>query len=117
MLARRYKLASNYNTVEFEITADEFITVLEEDEVAFLPTTNEPVWDVPDDELIKRILQREFDILASIQGTDIAPAPKAKKPPAEPASPKQIEWARNLGMKDPEKKSKSEVWAYIQKHR
>lgn len=116
MLARRYKLASNFNTVEFEITPEEFITVLQEDEVGFL-ASGEAVWDVPDEELIKRVLQREYDILASIQGTDVAPAPKPKRPPTEPASPKQIEWARNLGMKDPEKKSKSEVWGYIQKHR
>jgi hypothetical protein len=121
-MLRKYKLAANFNTVEIEI-GDCDIEELRMDKHlnAYYPSDiDEDSIEYVDEEefnidVIKRALQREYDILSGIKVVNIAP--DIKKAPAEPASAKQIEWARNLGMKNPANATKQEVWEYIQKHR
>ena len=115
-MKRSYKLAANFNTVEFEITNDDLLEVCDpETEIEFdedqIPTTT-----VEDEVLIKRILHREYDLLARINVVNIAP-PINQAEKDDPPSEKQIAWAKELGMKDAKKHSKKEVWAYIQKHK
>lgn len=95
-----YKLACNFNQVEFEMP-----------------------WDTPDD-IAAETLQREYDLLAGIN--TVAPAntvskgnktPQFSPPVLEKASASQIEWAKNLGMKNPEQCSKKEVWKFIQENK
>jgi hypothetical protein len=114
-MVRNYKLAANFNTVEFEITNEDLLEVLNQDEFE-LNEYGEYEHDVPEEELIKRVLQREYDILAGIKVVNIAPDIKQAKQ-IDPPSEKQAAFAESLGMKDPMKHSKKEVWEYIQKHK
>lgn len=112
-MKRFYKLAANFNTVEFEITYDDLLAVCdfetEIDEIEF-EEDQIPKINVECEVLIKRILQREYDLLSSIN-VDM----QAEK--INPPSEKQAAWAEALGMKDAMKHDKKEVWAYIQKHK
>ena len=120
MITRNYKLAANFNTVELTIDNEELMTVLDWDKEVYYNNSDEPVWDVEDEVLITRVLQREYDILAGIKVVNVAPPAQGTKTPnkeEEPASEKQIKWAKNLGMKNPEKATKKEVWLYIQEHK
>ena len=115
-----YKLAANFNTVEFTVTEEDLMDVLDWDNEVYYNNSDEPQWDVEDSELLKRVLQREYDILASIKVVNIAPpiqTTKSSKKAEDKPSEKQIEWAKNLGMKHPEKATKREVWKYIQDHK
>lgn len=122
MITRNYKLAANFNTVELTIDQDELMTVLDwETEVYYPEDSDNPQWDIEDEELLKRVLQREYDILASVKTvepikTNVSPEKTSLKEEEKP-SDKQIDWARNLGMKNPEKSTKKEVWKYIQEHK
>lgn len=117
-MIRNYKLAANFNTVEFEITEDDILAAAHECEVT--QTNNGEYvlteYNVSEEELIKRILQKEYDILASIRVVNIAPDIKQAKQ-INPPSEKQAAWAEALGMKDAMKHDKREVWTYIQKHK
>ena len=118
-MTRHYKLAANYNTVELEFDDKDLTELANEDEVMISANDEgEYITVVTTDEetLIKRLLKREYDILASI---DVVNVPVVMNPPApiDPPSDKQAEYAASLGMKDPKSHSKKEVWAYIQKHR
>lgn len=120
MITRNYKLAANFNTVELTFDQDELMTVLDWDNEGRFDENDEPTWDVEDEVLIGRVLQREYDILAGIKVINVAPPVQGSKTPVkevEPASEKQIKWAKNLGMKNPEKASKQEVWKFIQEHK
>ena len=121
MITRNYKLAANFNTVELTIDQEELMTVLDWDNEVYYPgESDEPQWNVEDEELLKRVLQREYDILASIEVVNVAPPAQGTNKVVkqeEPASEKQIKWAKALGMKNPEKASKKEVWLYIQEHK
>jgi hypothetical protein len=117
---KTYKLAANFNTVEFTIDKEDLMSVLDWDEEVFEDAEGMPMWEVSDEELTKRVLQREYNILASIKVVHVAPASQGFIAPVkeeEAATEKQIKWAKSLGMKDPEKATKKEVWAYIQKHK
>lgn len=115
-MIRNYKLAANFNTVEFEITDDEILEEIKPEELEYDENDEVTFTDEVRDNAIKRLLQREYDILASINVVNIAPPIKQAEAVDKP-SQKQIEWATNLGMKDAAKKSKKEVWAFIQKHK
>ena len=122
-MKRIYKLAANYNTVEFELTEDDLLETVDIDTEVHYTDHDSPVFHISNDEMIKRVLQREYDILASIKVVNEAPAPKVKtttqpeKEEADPPTKKQCEWARALGMTNPERKTKQEVWKYIQSHK
>lgn len=120
-MTKTYKLAANFNTCEItNITEEDLMTVLDwETEVSY-DENDVPSWEVSDEELIGRLLQKEYDILAGIKVVNVAPPVQGSKTPVkeeEPASEKQIKWAKSLGMKNPEKATKKEVWLYIQKHK
>ena len=116
-MTRNYKLAANFNTVEFTITEDDLLEVVTPEELQY-DEDHIVTYTVSDEELIKRILQREYDILASINVINIAPDIKqAKKPAIEPPSEKLAKWAESLGMKDPMSKSKKEVWEFVNKNK
>lgn len=121
MITRNYKLAANFNTVELTIDQDELMTVLDWETEVYYNNSDEPQWDIEDEVLITRVLQREYDILAGVKVVQPVAIPvKGEKTPVkeeEKPSDKQIEWAKNLGMKNPEKATKKEVWKYIQDHK
>ena len=114
-MTRNYKLAANFNTVEFTITEDDLLEVVTPEELQY-DEDHIVTYTVSDEELIKRVLQREYDILASIKVVNVAPDIKQAKK-IDPPSEKQAAWAEALGMKDAIKHDKKEVWAYIQKHK
>lgn len=121
-MKRSYKLAANFNTVEFEITYDDLLEVCDFETEIELDEDQIPTITVEYEVLIKRILQREYDLLASINVVNIAPPIKQSEPIKQaekinPPSEKQAAFAESLGMKDAMKHDKNEVWAYIQKHK
>ena len=111
MLNKHYKLASNFNCVEFDI--DNAVINDHLNEYYFKTGVEQP----EDEEVIKYILQKEYDILSSIEGCDIPPAKKVQSKPITPPSKTQADCARSLGMKNPEKHDKKEVWQYINDHK
>ena len=113
-MKRIYKLAANFNTVEFEITDDDILDEIKPEELEYDDDDEVVFTDEAKENALKRILQHDYDILASLKVVNIAPAPKVV---ADAPSEKQCEWARALGMKNPEKKTKKEVWRYIQSHK
>lgn len=115
-MTRNYKLAANFNTVEFEITDNEILEEIQPDELEYDEDDEVIFTDEAKDNALKRILQKEYDILASIKVVNIAPDIKQAKN-INPPSEKQAAFAESLGMKDAMKHDKNEVWAYIQKHK
>ena len=124
-MKKEYKLAANYNTVTItDITEQDLFEVADwETEVEMDENYNEKLI-VAEEILIARMLQREYDLIAGIKVVPPQPMktvatskPAEEEPPFEKPSEKQISWARSLGMKDPEKASKQQVWAYIQDHK
>lgn len=115
-MKRSYKLAANFNTVEFEITYDDLLEACDFETEVEYDEDQIPTITVEDEVLIKRILQREYDLLASINVVNIAPTIKQAEK-INPPSEKQAAFAESLGMKDAMKHDKKEVWDYIQKHK
>lgn len=122
-MRRNYKLAANFNTVELvDINSEDLMEVLDWDTEVYYNNSDEPQWDIEDEELLARLLQREYDILAGIkvvppQPTSTTTTSSNKKDKKDKPSEKQILWAKNLGMKNPEKSTSYEVSKYIQEHR
>ena len=119
-----YKLAANFNTVEFVVSDEEIERVARErflDDSLFLELTEGDeeirVTEIEKDAALKFILQREYDFLSNINTVKPAQTIQTAEPKFEPASDKQIAWAKSLGMRNAEKSSKKEVWAYIQANR
>lgn len=120
MINRSYKLAYNFNTVELEFDEREYITVLEEDEIAFDEDGNVQYYTADETDIIGRILQREFDILTNIDipiPIERPPSLSKTTPQVDPPSPAQIRWAKNLGMKNPENHSRREVAEFIERNK
>lgn len=115
-MTRNYKLAANFNTVEFEITDDDILQEIQPDELEYDQAAEVFFTDEAKENAIKRILQREYDILASVKVINVAP-PIKQAEPIDPPSEKMIRWAENLGMKDAAKRPKKEVWEFIQKNK
>lgn len=115
-MKRAYKLAANFNTVEFEITDDEILEEIKPEELEYDEDDEVVFTDAAKENALKRILQREYDLLASIDVVNIAP-PIKQAAKINPPSEKQAAFAESLGMKDAMKHDKNEVWAYIQKHK
>lgn len=140
-MKRVYRLACNFNVVEIAPEYEDLLDLVDETEIG-LDEKNEEFIMVGEEELLRRLLQREYDILAAIEQKNTVnavtprkapsasgygkPASRPKENPAsrpkgnpafERPSPAQIEWAENLGMEDAAHKSKKEVWEYIQKYK
>ena len=115
-MIRHYKLTATFNTVEFEIPEEEILAEVLPEELEYDEDGEVIFSDDAYNNAIKRILQREYDILASVRVVNTAPDIKQAKQ-ITPPSEKQAAWAEALGMKDPMKHDKKEVWAYIQKHK
>ena len=115
-MTRNYKLAANFNTVEFEITDDDVLDEIKPEELAYDEDDEVIFTDEAKENALKRILQHEYDLLASINVVNIAP-PIKQAEKIDPPSEKQAAFAEALGMKDAMKHDKNEVWAYIQKHK
>lgn len=115
-MTRNYKLAANFNTVEFEITDDDVLDEIKPEELAYDDDDEVVFTDEAKEKALKRILQREYDLLASIDVVNVAP-PIKQAEKINPPSEQQAAFAEALGMKDAMKHDKKEVWAYIQKHK
>lgn len=107
-MTRKYKLAHNFNTVEFELTPE----IIEEYRLLYGDVFDED--ELADNEVIELILQKEYNTLASIKPkeTETKVVPRGDEP-----SEAQIAWARNLGLKNPENYTKKELQDYIRKNK
>lgn len=124
-MMRNYKLASNFNVVEFTPTEKDLLEMLEPDEIVFQDEEGSVFHEVPEETLLARLLQREYNIINSIKTAPQNANKPVERPrnkeqeyePVDPPSKKQIEYAKLLGMKDAEKHSKKEVWEFIKRHK
>lgn len=123
-MIRNYKLACNFNTVEISDITDDDLLLMEKDgecsDLDFIDDENYTY--VSEDELMRRLLQKEYDIIAAVKtanviGVSAAPQKAATPAPMDRPSEKQIEWARNLGMDHPERRTRAEVANYIRGHK
>jgi hypothetical protein len=121
-MERIYKLAANFNTVEFKPTREDLLEMVDYDSAdVFYDENFNPQVVVEDNVLLERLLQREYDILASISPVQ----PIAGKPQQVAASQRtvgdkptdgQIRWAKSKGIPDPESMTKQELWKLRQKY-
>lgn len=117
VMKRSYKLAANFNVVSIDdIDFNDLMDVAQPGEFELDENFME-VLSVSEELLLGRLLQREYDILAGIKVVPPTSSKPSKEEPEERPSEKQIEYARVLGMLNPERASKKEVWEYIKKHR
>lgn len=115
-MTRIYKLAANFNTVEFTIEDENILEEILPEELEYDEDDEVIFTDEAKENAIKRILQREYNMLASVKVINVAP-PIKQAEPVDPPSEKMIRWAENLGMKDAAKRPKKEVWEFIQKNK
>lgn len=121
-MKRLYKLAANFNTVDLAFDEDDLIDVCGLDEIEW-SVDDQPTFLIPESELIQRILQREYDILASIKtvpaivNNAATPKKTINIPESDKPTQGQIEYARSLGMPNPENSTKGAVWKYIKDHK
>lgn len=116
------KLAYNYSTVEMEFTAEELRQYAEEIEIDLqyaydmmkrvVDGPKTPVESVSEEEPTK-----DTDVVTKTLVDDSRGPVEARRDPALEPTPGQIRWAKNLGMKDPEKYTRQEVGRYIQEHK
>ena len=118
------KLAYNYSTVEMEFTAEELRQYAEEIEIdlQYAYDMMKRIVDgpkMPEGEPTTDATVVTKTIVDDSRGPVEAPKPRLEVPrdPALEPTPSQIRWAKNLGMKDPEKYSRQEVGRYIQEHK
>lgn len=111
-MEKEYVLACDFNTVRFKVTEDELYEYGRANDLI----NDYDELDVSWEELEARYLQEQYDILASIK---TKPPVKYVTKPAEPETPKdppteaQINKARSLGIKNPEKMDKETLRAKI----
>lgn len=123
------KLAYNYSTVEMEVTVEELRQYAEEIEIdlqymydmmkRIVDGSKTPVESVSEGEPSKDIPVETKTLVDDSRGPVEASKPRLEVPrdPALEPTPNQIRWAKNLGMKDPEKYTRQEVGRYIQEHK
>lgn len=139
-MTRTYKLASNFNTVEFTITDDDYFDYVSPIKIANEMAVEDGYPEEPIllyDEWLKIKLQEEYDILASIKPIEPINAPRIEnKAPTSPLKPSggpkiplnnkkpstavfeapteaQISFAESLGIVNAAEYSKKELWALI----
>lgn len=139
-MTRTYKLASNFNTVEFTITEEDYFDYanpikLANDLAIEEGYPEEPILSY--EEWLQAKLQEEYDILASIKPIEPINAPRIEnKAPTSPIKPSgvpkytlnnkkpstavyeapteaQISFAESLGIVNAAEYSKKELWALI----
>lgn len=139
-MTRTYKLAANFNTVEFTITDEDYFDYVNPIKAANDMAVEDGYPEDPIlsyDEWLKAVLQEEYDILTSIKPVEPLNAPRIEnKAPTSPVKPSgaprytlnnkkpstgvfeapteaQISFAESLGIMNAAEYSKKELWALI----
>lgn len=123
-MERIYKLAANFNTVEFKPTREDLLEMVDYDSAdVFYDENFNPQVVVEDNVLLERLLQREYDILTSISPVrpiagkpqQVSIPPRTRTEPEKPTEG-QIRWAKSKGIPNPESMTKQELWKLRQKY-
>ena len=114
-MKRTYKLAANFNVVELTIDGEDYenyVNQIQFENENLIEMGLDPLNILDEESWIVRILQREYDMIAAIKIVNpIMTAPKETTSKQivqnDPPSQDQINYGLSLGIKDPEKMTKS----------
>lgn len=121
-MERIYKLAANFNTVEFKPTREDLLEMVNYDSAdVFYDENFNPQVVVEDNVLLERLLQREYDILASISPVQPIAGKSQQgvnqqRTVGDKPTEGQIQWAKRKGIPNPESMTKQELWKLRQKY-
>lgn len=116
-MKRTYKLAANFNVVELTIDTedyDNYVNQVQFENENLIEMGLDPMNILDEESWIVRVLQREYDMIAAIKIVNpIMTAPKETTSRQvvqnDPPSQDQINYGLSLGIKDPEKMTKSDL--------
>ena len=116
-MKRTYKLAANFNVVELTIDGEDYenyVNQIQFENENLIEMGLDPLNILDEESWIVRILQREYDMIAAIKIVNpIMTAPKETTSKQivqnDPPSQDQINYGLSLGIKDPEKMTKSDL--------
>ena len=116
-MKRTYKLAANFNVVELTIDAEDYenyVNQIQLENENLIEMGLDPLNILDEESWIVRILQQEYDIVAAIKVVN--PIITSQKENAtketeqnDPPTPEQISYGLSLGIKNPEKMTKTDL--------
>lgn len=118
-MKRNYKLAANFNVVELTIDSEDYenyVNQIQFENENLIEMGLDPMNILDEEMWIVRVLQREYDMLSAIKVVNPI-AVKVQENTAknkeivqdDPPSQDQISYGLSLGLKNPEKMSKTEL--------
>ena len=118
-MKRNYKLAANFNVVELTIEYEDYenyVSQLQFENENLIEMGLDPLNILDEEQWIVRVLQREYDMLSAIKVVNPIVTKvqentaKTKETVQEdPPSQDQINYGLSLGLKNPEKMTKTEL--------
>ena len=116
-MKRTYKLAANFNVVELTIDTEDYENYVNEIQLEnedLIKMGLDPLNILAEESWIVRVLQQEYDILAAIKVVNPIITSQKENTTKEieqndPPTPEQISYGLSLGIKNPEKMTKTEL--------
>lgn len=116
-MKRTYKLAANFNVVELTIDAEDYQNYVDQIQLENENLTEmglDPLNILDEESWIVRVLQQEYDIIAAIKVVNPIITSQKENATKEieqnnPPTPEQISYGLSLGIKNPEKMTKTEL--------
>lgn len=116
-MKRTYKLAANFNVVELTIDAEDYENYVNQIQLENENLTEmglDPLNILDEESWIVRVLQQEYDIVAAIKVVNPIITNQKESTTKEieqndPPTPEQISYGLSLGIKNPEKMTKTEL--------
>ena len=116
-MKRTYKLAANFNVVELTIDAEDYENYVNEIKLEnedLIKMGLDPLNILAEESWIVRVLQQEYDIVAAIKVVNPIITSQKENTTKEieqndPPTPEQISYGLSLGIKNPEKMTKTDL--------
>ena len=116
-MKRTYKLAANFNVVELTIDAEDYenyVNQIQLENENLIEMGLDPLNILDEESWIVRILQQEYDIVAAIKVVNPIITSQKENNTKEieqndPPTQEQISYGLSLGIKNPEKMTKTEL--------
>ena len=116
-MKRTYKLAANFNVVELTIDAEDYenyVNQIQLENENLIEMGLDPLNILDEESWIVRVLQQEYDIVAAIKVVNPIITSQKENTTKEteqndPPTPEQISYGLSLGLKNPEKMTKTEL--------
>ena len=116
-MKRTYKLAANFNVVELTIDAEDYenyVNQIQLENENLIEMGLDPLNILDEESWIVRVLQQEYDIVAAIKVVNPIITSQKENNTKEieqndPPTQEQISYGLSLGIKNPEKMTKTEL--------